>query len=140
IGVREVLRAPSCAALTLRLLELEVEGAGDLPGHLRLEGEQILGTPVEAPRPEVRTRLRIDELGIHAHLWLGASYTALEDVTDTQLPPKLLDVHCFAAVGLHGVARDHEGALNTRQVSGHVLGEAVAEIVLSRVLTQVAEG
>ena len=117
-----------------------MEGAGDLPGHLRLEGEQILGAPIEALRPDVCACLRIDELGVHAHLWLGTSHTALEDVTDAQLPPKLLDVHCLAAVGLHGVARDHEGALNTREVSGQVLGEAVAEVVLSRVPTQVVEG
>src|SRR5262249_62219562 len=73
----EVLRPAARGALALRLLELEMEGACDLAGHLCLEGEQILGTPVEAPRPEVRTRLRIDELGVHAHLWIGTSHTAL---------------------------------------------------------------
>ena len=50
------------------------------------------------------------------------------------------DVHGLAAVGLHGVARNHEGAFNTREVGGQVFGKAVAEVVLSRVPTQVAEG
>src|SRR2546425_12300708 len=85
----EVLRPAARGALALRLLELEVEGACNLPGHLRLEGEQILGAPVEAFRPEVRARLRIDELGVHAHLALGTSHTALEDVADTQLPAEM---------------------------------------------------
>src|SRR5215831_2458086 len=60
----EVLRSAARGALALCLLELEVQGACDLAGHLRLEGEQILGAPVKALRPDVRARLRIDELGV----------------------------------------------------------------------------
>ena len=84
-----------------------------LPGHLRLEGEQILGAPVEAFRPDVCAGLRIDELGVHAHLVVGTSHAALEDVAYAQFPTELPDVHDLATVGLHGVPCNHKGPLDT---------------------------
>src|SRR5262249_36957763 len=118
----EILRPAMCSALALCLLELEIEGVRYLPGHLRLEGKQILSTPVEAFRPEMRTRLCIEELRGHAHLAFGTAHAAFQDITHAQLSPELLHVHCLAAVGLHGVARDHESALETRQVCGQIFG------------------
>src|SRR5262249_49191333 len=81
----EILRPAMCSALALCLLELEIEGVRYLPGHLRLEGKQILSTPVEAFRPEIRTRLCIEELHGHAHLALGTAHAAFQDITHAQL-------------------------------------------------------
>src|SRR5215510_5561140 len=63
----QVLRPAARSALALRLLELEVEGACDLSGHLRLEGAPCFGSSVQAFCSDVRAGLRIDELGVHAY-------------------------------------------------------------------------
>jgi hypothetical protein len=80
----------------------------------------------QAFHPEVCARLRVDELGRHAHLVLGTAHTAFQQVADAQLPAKLLHVHRLAAVGLYGVARDHRGAC-----TGHHIGPPIGRRVQS---------
>src|SRR5271166_2528608 len=83
---------------------------------------------------------RVDELDIDA----DAAGVALDRPFKHIADPKLLadfpgvDILAFEREG--GVAGNHEGAAETRQVGGQVLGDAVGEIILRRIAGEVREG
>ena len=89
---------------------------------------------VEAFGPEMLAAFRVDELDIDAHAAGVALDRALEHVAYTKLRADLprVDVLAFESEG--GVAGDHEGAAEARQVGGQVLRDSVGEIILGRVV------
>ena len=125
IGIRLSLRAPG-----LRGKELCAERVGEPRDDFVLHVEEVGDGLVEPFRPEMIAALGVDELDIDAHPAAGALNAALEHIADVQLAPDLLHIDAPALVGEGGVAPDHEGAADARQIGGQALGHAVDEIVL----------
>ena len=64
---------------------------------------------------------------------------ALQHEAHAELAADLLHLHRLALVGERRVAGDHEQARDLRQVGDHVLGDAVAEILLLGIAAHIGE-
>ena len=78
--------------------------------------------------------LGVDELDIDAYAVDVALDRAFEHVAHPKLFADFPRVDVLAFERESGVARDHEGAAEARQVGGQVLREFVGEIVLAWVV------
>ena len=87
----------------------------------------------------MRSGLRIDQLGIDADLLAGALDTSFEDITHAEVAADPLGIDRFAFVGKRGVARDHQAALDPRNVGRQILGDPVGEIFLLGVVAAIGE-
>ena len=85
-------------------------------------------------------RFRVDELRVDADAVTAALYAAFHRVAHTEFAADRAGVHRPASESEGGVARDDEGARNARQVGCEAFGNAVNEIVLLVVATEVDEG
>ena len=79
----------------------------DMLRKLGLHGEDIIDGPIPAIRPEMRARLRLDELRSYAETVVLPLDRALEDVTDVKIAADLPDVDCLVLVDLDRVAGHH---------------------------------
>src|SRR6516225_4207463 len=82
---------------------------------------------------------RIDKLAADAHPLPGPAHAALEDIADTKLAADLLWVDGFSFVGECGIASNDEKPAPFRQRSDDVLGNAVDEIFLLGIATDVVK-
>jgi len=69
-----------------------------------------------------------------------ATDAPFEDIAHAQLSADLLCVHRLVPIGECGVARDDEHVRNPRQIGRQILGDAVGEVALFRVVAQIGEG
>ena len=104
-----------------------------------LHVEEIGQGLVEPLGPEMVAGFGVDELHVDTHAISAALNAALEDITDVQLAPDLLQVDGFALVGECGVAPDHERASNTRKIGRQALRDPVDEMLLLRVAADIGE-
>jgi hypothetical protein len=82
----------------------------------------------------------VDQLGVDPHLLARPPHAALQHVAHAQVLGDLPHLHRLALVGEDRVAGDHEEARDLRQVRDQVLGHAVGEVLLVRVVGHVGEG
>jgi hypothetical protein len=130
-----LLRAPG-----FRREELGTERIGEPRDDLVLHVEEVGDGLVEPFRPEMGAALGVNELDIDPHPATRALNTALEHVANVQFAADPFHIAASALVVEGGVARDHEGARNAREIGGQALGDAIDEIVLLRVAGQVGQG
>ena len=78
--------------------------------------------------------LRVDKLDIDAYAARVALDRAFEHVTDAELLADFPGVDILALEAEGGVARDHERAAQPGEVGGEIFGDAIGEIVLSRIV------
>ena len=123
-----------------RLDEFVAQAVGQSRHHLILQLEQVGHVLLEAVGPEMRARLRVDQLRVDAHAGSVALHRAFEHVAHVELLADLLGVEALALEGEGGVARDDEAVADARQVGGEVFGDAVGEIILGRIAGEVGEG
>src|SRR6516225_8166245 len=80
--------------------------------------------------PEVIAGFGIDQLHVHPKAVAATLHRAFEHIADVQLTSQLLYVDRLALEGERGVARNHERAIDTRQIRSQALGYAIRKIVL----------
>ena len=106
------------------------EAGDDLVLHFEEIGQRL----VEAVGPKVIAGLRVDELDIDPHAAGVALDRPFEHVADAKLLADFPSVDILAFECEGGVARDHEGAAEAREVGGEVLRDSIGEIILGRVV------
>ena len=119
--------------------DLGFQFVGDARDDLVLHDEKVGDRLVEALRPQVRARLRFDQLHVDAHSLAAALDAAFEHVAHPKLAPDLPRVGRLALVGECGVARDDEGARHAGEIGGQALGHAIDEISLLRAVADARE-
>src|SRR6266508_6927890 len=82
----------------------------------------------------------IDQLRCDQHLLPHFPYTTFQDVPYPHFSTNLLDLHSFALVGKGGVTGDDKEAGELGEVRRDVLGDAVTEILLLRVIAHIGKG
>ena len=119
--------------------QLRLQRAGDPCGDFVLQREQIPDIAVEPFRPELGAGRRIDQLGIDPHFLARTLHAAFDDIAHVELMADPARVDFLALVGKGGVARDHDAALDPRQIGDQIVGNAVGEILLLRVVAEIGE-
>ena len=119
--------------------QLDLKRAGEARDHFVLELEQVRDVFLEAVGPEMRAAFGVDELGVDAHPVGVALHRAFEHVAHAELLADRLGVEVLALEGEGGVAGDDEAVVEARQFGGEILGDAVGEIVLGRIVGEVGE-
>src|SRR5208337_1822340 len=94
---------------------------------------------LEAVDSEMSAAFGVDELGVDAHPGAVALHRAFEDIAHAELLADRLGVEGLALEGEGGVAGDDETVADTGQFGGEILGDAVGEIVLARIVGEVGE-
>ena len=98
--------------------QLRPQLVGEAGDDLVLHFEEISQRLVEAVGPKVIAGLRVDKLDVDPHAARVALDRALEHVADAKLLADFPCVDILALEGEGGVARDHEGAAEAREVGG----------------------
>ena len=81
----------------------------------------------------------VDQLRRYAHTVARLANAAFQHEVHPQLPGDLLHVDAAPFVGERGIARDHEQALEARQLRDDVFHHAVDEVLLLRIATHVGK-
>ena len=127
-------------SLDLRRHDARRDRAGDLVGHLVLDGEDVLEAAIVALGPDVMPIGCVDELRGDANAVPGFAHAAFEHVAHAKFAADLAHVDRLALVGERRVARDDEQPARSRQRRDDILGDAVGEILLLRIAAHVLEG
>ena len=101
-----------------------------------LERENILHLPIVMLRPDLRVRLRIDELRVDPHAIARDLHAAFEHIRDAEFASDLLHVARLAAVSRHAAAADHFQISHPSQIRQDVVLHAVGEIRRRIVIAQ----
>src|SRR5678816_2651798 len=109
----EIFRSLAGQSITLLRIEADLERARHLECDLVLDFEDIAGRPIEAHRPDIGPRLRIDELSGHPHPRPVTLHATLEQETRAQLLADLARVLLLVA---EGEGRGPRNDLELRQV------------------------
>jgi hypothetical protein len=87
----------------------------------------------------VRVGRGVDQLRVHADPVARPPDAAFKHIAYAQLAADLLRVDGLVPVGKRGIARDDKHASDARQISRHILGDPVREILLLPVVAEVGK-
>src|SRR5258708_18789782 len=87
----------------------------------------------------MRAGLRVDELGVDPDAARAALYAALHHIAHAEFAADLPGIARLVAIGEGGIARDHAGPGQPREVRRKALGDAVDEIILRLVAAEIGE-
>ena len=107
--------------------------------HLCLQREDVMQLALVTLRPQVSRIAHPDQLRCNTHPTSGAPHAALQKMRNTEFPPDLLR-RLGGRLVLHGGgARDHAELLRVepRQLTDHLLGQALAEVIVLAATAQV---
>src|SRR5208337_567836 len=104
-----------------------------------LQLEYVGDVLFETIGPKMGAARRVDQLRVDAHSALVALHRSFEDVSHAKLLADLLGVDVLPLERESRVAGDHETAANARQIGGQILGYAISEVILVRVVREVGE-
>ncbi len=138
IGVHVAGRRPG-DRLRLGRQQPDPEGSDDAAGDLVLHGEDVGEHPVVALGPEMPARGRVGQLRRDPNPLPGPADAPLQDVAGTQPGTHFTHVEGRPLEGEGRLARGHEQTGDLGEVGDEVVGDAVAEIVLVGVVTQIRE-
>ena len=115
------------------------QGRHDLSGDFVLYRKNVLELAVVAFGPKVLARRGIDELRGDAHPVSGLAHAALDDIGDAERAANVLDLRRLALVMERRCAADHEQRAESDELGDDLVGDAVGEIVLLRVVREIGE-
>ena len=125
-------------------------GAGGEPGDKRrghgardvvLGAKDVLCGAIEILRPEFAARLRVAELCRNAELLADPPHGPLDDVLHLQRFAELAHVEITSpAKSVRGAARGEMEARHAADLGRQFIGDAVGEVILRRVATDIDEG
>jgi hypothetical protein len=133
--MRGTLRSPR-----FDINQLRVQRIGEPRYNLVLHIEEVGNWFVEALGPQMISSLDVDQLHIYPKPVATALHGTFEDITDVQFTSELLYVDGFTLERERGVARNHERAIDARQVCGEALGHPIDEVLLLGITAEVCEG
>jgi hypothetical protein len=119
--------------------ELDVQSPRQTPVNLALSFSEVSPIGLESISPNVSPGFAIDQLHIDLRPVAGPPDTAFKNVADAQIIGDLLRINGLTLVAKGSVARDHETVGDPRQIGRQIIGNAVDEIFLLRVIRQVRE-
>ena len=88
----------------------------------------------------MRAGFRIDQLDIDPRLVPGPPHAAFEHVAHAELAADLPGIDRLPGIAEGGIAGDHEAGGDARQIGGQIVGDAVGEILLLRIVAEIGEG
>ena len=114
--------------------EFDVERSGEAAGDLVLRFRKVGPIGIKPVGSKVRAVFGVDQLRVHPNLITSAPHAPFEDIADAELAADLSRVDGFALVGKSGIAGDYEAACDPRKVGGEIVGDAIGEVFLVRVV------
>ena len=111
----------------------------DDPGHLILDGEDVLELAVVSLGPDMPVGLRVDELNGDADAIGDLAHASFENVVHIEFTRDLLHLYRLPLVDEGRIARDDEQIAEARQLGDDVLGKAVGEEFLLRIAAHIGE-
>jgi hypothetical protein len=117
--------------------ELHVKGTSELQRNRVLQIEDVRDFSIEPISPKMCAGFGIDKLSADPHPLAGPSDVTFEHITYAEFAPNLLYVDEFTLERKCSAVRDHEGTGKSRQLGRNVLGQAIDEIVLLRITTDI---
>src|SRR4029079_16879899 len=105
-----------------------------------LHGRQRALIDVHLLGPQMRAGARVDELRVDAGSASHPAYAPLEHISDAQLAADLPGIDGPALECECSVPGDDEASGDSRQIAGQIFGDAIGEVLLARIATQVAKG
>src|SRR6185437_5477305 len=124
-------------SLDLRFPEARLDGADDAHRDLVLQGEDVVEGPIIALRPDMASRLRLQQLAGNANAIADLAHAAFEHISHAELASDPTNVRRLALVGKARIAPDDEEPFDARQAGDNVIDHAVAEIILLAVAAHV---
>ena len=138
VGILAVLR-PLGDALALEFEEFRLDRAGDRADDLVLQFEQIGQVAIVPLGHDVVVGVGPDQLRRDPHPMPRFAHAAFEHIAHAQLLADLLDVDGLALVGEGRVAGDHREGAPAGEQRDDVLGDAVGEKFLLRIVAEIGE-
>jgi hypothetical protein len=118
------------AAPRLRFHQLIAQTVRQPIYHFILQLEQVRDILLKPIRPNMRARLRVDQLRVDAHAALVALHRAFQHIPNPEFPPDLPCVDGLALERERRIARDDKAFAYARKIGRQILGDAISEIVL----------
>src|SRR6516165_2131985 len=134
-----VLRPLCDYALAFGARQRRLDRGDDTRGDVVLHREDVSQIPVVTLGPEMDPGSCIDKLAADAHPLPGPAHAAFEDIADTKLATDFLWVGGFSFVGECGIASNDEKPAPFRQRRDDVLSNAVDEIFLLGIPTDIVK-
>src|SRR6185503_3228018 len=103
---------------------------GYVSRHALLHAQHVTRLYVVILRPEMKARIRIDELHGDAHLVARAAQRSFEDMTDIEFAANGSNVSLSITVRERRRSRDHAQRRHLCQPVGRLFGESVAKHLL----------
>src|SRR5689334_19821428 len=85
------------------------------------------------------SRVRLDELGTHAYVVFGSSDASLQNVTSPKFLRRGTQIKRLILVMKRGSPSDHQELWKSRQLRDDVLGDPIAEVILTGVIADIDE-
>ena len=120
--------------------QLDLQHLDDAAGDLVLHREHVGEHPVVALGPQIAAGVRVHELRGDPDPLAGLADAALQDVAHPEPGAGVPDVQLHALEGEGGVARGHEQPGDLGEIGDQIVGDAVAEKILIRIVGLVGEG
>ena len=117
--------------------ELQLQRGHDLLHDLILQGKDVLQRSVILLGPHVVAGGGVDQLRSDPYLLVGFLHTAFQHVAHPHLVADVLHFHRLAFVGEGRIAGDDKQTGDLGEIAGQHFGEAVAEVVLLGIATQI---
>src|SRR4029077_5913311 len=101
---------------------------------------QVADVAVEPLGPKGRTRFGIDQLRVDSDLLAGALDAPFKNIAYPELAADLLYIDRLVLVSERGVARNHQAALDAREIGGQILCDTIGKIFLLRFIAEIGKG
>src|SRR5262249_2994666 len=113
---------------------------GDFERGLLLNGEDVFQVTIEIIRPELKTGRTINQLSGDPHAIGSFAHAAFEQVANAELAPNLLDVLLSSFEARDRGARSYLKTVNVRELGNNFFGDAIDEVLILRIGTEILEG
>src|SRR4051794_37091657 len=102
--------------------------------------QDVYQVPVIPVGPDVAAGLNVHELGGNSYPGARALYASLDHIANAELLGDQPHIDRATAIGKAGVARDHQERAVARQPGDEIVSNAIREIFLLDVASQIGEG
>jgi hypothetical protein len=134
VGFRAGLIAPAAAP------ELQSQAIDDTARNLVLDRQDVRQLPVKSARPQWKVVAHPDQLRDDPQLLAVAQHRTFQDVIGLQLCSRLMDVPRPVFKSKRRSLGAYRQPVNDGQVADNLVGEAVGEVIIGRILAHAGQG